>query len=47
MQKKIAKVVKDVAMKEAKRSVGKSLYMGMHEIRIPQELVRTDKKKED
>lgn len=46
MQKKIAKIVKNIAMKEAKRSVGKSCGMGVHEIRIPQELVRTEKKED-
>ena len=47
MQKKLAKMVKKIAVKEAKRSVGKSCGMGVHEIKVPKELVKTDKKKED
>ncbi len=47
MQRKLAKVVKEVAMKKAKRSVGKSWTYGVHEIKVPQELIRTEKKEED
>lgn len=45
--KKVAEMVKDVAMREAKRSVGKSIPLGMHEVKLPQELLKAENNKED
>lgn len=47
MQRKLAEIVKDAAVREAKRTVGKSSYVGVHEIKVPQELLKADNKKED
>lgn len=45
MKEKVAESVKKVAVKAAKRSVGKSTYMGIHEIEVPKELLDVNKSK--
>lgn len=47
MQRRLTEVVKEVAMKEAKRSVGKSWYMGAYEIKVPKELKDMIREKEE
>lgn len=47
MQKKLAEFVKDTAIREAKRTVGKSSYIGIHEVKVPQELLKAENNKED
>lgn len=39
MKKKLAERVKEIALKAARKSVGKSFPMGMYEPEIPQELI--------
>lgn len=45
MREKVAEAVKAIALKTAKRSVGKSAYMGVHEIEVPKQLLDANKNK--
>ena len=47
MQRKLVEFVKDTAIREAKRSVGKSFSYGIHEVKLPQELLKAENNKED
>lgn len=40
MKEKLAEKIKKIALKAARKSVGKSFPMGMYEPEIPQELIR-------
>lgn len=43
----VADLVKDMAVREAKRSVGKSMVLGTHEVKVPLELLKAEFKKAD
>lgn len=45
MKERVAETVKKLAVKTAKRSVGKSSYVGIHEIEVPKELLDANKNK--
>lgn len=45
--KQVAEMVKGMALREAKRSVGKSMVLGTHEVKVPQELLKAELKSMD
>lgn len=46
MKKRLAEKIKVTSMKMASKSVGKSLITGVHEVKVPEELLARMEKKD-